>query len=570
MTVSGGSTPSPSPSSTPRWRVWTPTPRPEGAQWVVHGRVPLRESGSLDEIPLPELFYACFVEAKSGVLKLEHRGRIEKLAFSKGRLVSSPRLESPSMTFGDYLLRRGLLDQSSYEALTKERLLTREQWPSLVARRGLLDPHALYDALTAYETKRIVELFQMTKGRFEFESNDELLRDVVPLALETPRLVLDGIVIHYDDDRLARVLSIGDSAKPRLRSHGVITESVLRPTTNEARILEMARHGKAFREILAAFPEQQREVRAFFAALFIMKTVGFELDEPLAESPRTESPTGSFISELEHMEKASDYFVMLGVKKSDTPTTIRRAFRRRSKRCHPDTLVRFSQDLRDRGDRVYRKLATAQEVLSDPNRRQRYLEERIRDASAAHGSPRPQGWQKATGDRRRWKTPPQWSSPAQERKEARARAAKLADEARQDLYAKRPVAAADKLRRAMKLNHESVEHEAWYAWALYLSDPDVHLAESTRRLRAAERRSPRAAVVQLLIARVYESQGELEQAWKRFTRARELADGDEDIEREARLYEFRLRRGRPRLKADLQIDVDTIVERILGSRPLRR
>ena len=74
-----------------------------------------------------------------------------------------------------------------------------------------------------------------------------------------------------------------------------------------------------------------------------------------------------------------DYYRELGVRRDADLPTIKRAFRRMAKRCHPDV------SRHDDADEHFKRVRTAYEVLSDPVARAEYDDA----AQAARKSPRP-------------------------------------------------------------------------------------------------------------------------------------------------------------------------------------
>lgn len=90
------------------------------------------------------------------------------------------------------------------------------------------------------------------------------------------------------------------------------------------------------------------------------------------------------------MEKPKDYYQILGVPRDASPTAIRRAFRKLSRRVAPE-----------RAEDAYRELQAAYETLSDAERRRRYDDE----LGGSDRQPVPLDWsftrRPAVGDLRR-------------------------------------------------------------------------------------------------------------------------------------------------------------------------
>lgn len=72
-----------------------------------------------------------------------------------------------------------------------------------------------------------------------------------------------------------------------------------------------------------------------------------------------------------------DYYAILGISPSAEQVDITRAYRRRARECHPDVV---HKDRRDWAEAEMKRLNLAYSVLSNPNKRTIYDQQRLRDA----------------------------------------------------------------------------------------------------------------------------------------------------------------------------------------------
>jgi curved DNA-binding protein CbpA len=80
---------------------------------------------------------------------------------------------------------------------------------------------------------------------------------------------------------------------------------------------------------------------------------------------------------------AQDYFIALGVARAASADEVKRAFVEAAKRWHPDRVPDGLDELRPLYAKVFARLEIARATISDPARRDRYIEELAKPSKAA-------------------------------------------------------------------------------------------------------------------------------------------------------------------------------------------
>lgn len=200
---------------------------------------------------------------------------------------------------------------------------------------------------------------------------------------------------------------------------------------------------------------------------------------------------------------------ILGVEQSSDPRDIKRAYFRLSKQFHPDRYFRRSVgDYAARLDRIFRHVALAYELLSDPTTRIE-LERAMESAPAAAGAYR------ATGGTREVTTEPapppsgyrapsrmenlarlrnSFKMPAKMLAERRFKARQLHDAARVAAHEKRWLEAAASARLAIAFDPFAFEYQQHFASI----QADVHAARASELLAQADGAGAKADALRLL------------------------------------------------------------------------
>jgi curved DNA-binding protein CbpA len=96
-------------------------------------------------------------------------------------------------------------------------------------------------------------------------------------------------------------------------------------------------------------------------------------------------PDAKVVHERGQKLLASDYFVALGVTQVSTPDQVQSAFYEAVKEWHPDRVPSGLDALKPLFAQVFARLETARQTLTDPAKRQRYLEDAAKQKRATSG-----------------------------------------------------------------------------------------------------------------------------------------------------------------------------------------
>ncbi len=552
---------------------------PPKAERLEYRRPPLPEMGSLAEQAFPELLHLCAIDSFCGMLMVR-RSPVEKGIFFQNGKVVFVESDVQDERLGTYLRRIGRLSEEDYVQVEQEMKSSGRKMGDILVARSLIDPNELFELLTEHITEKLISCFAWQDGVFALEAGNRPSDAVVPLRLDTPRMILDGINRHYDQALLEHILRIPDQTYCYIRQDSPLPEHKLSLNTREARLYDLARRGETLGNIIRYASGRSVEVLRLLYALYIMEAIGFTLTPPKpaaasavgsvsiqtsakeeeggappdSEASGATKPPDSGIMLLEELAEleGADYFQLHGLGRDATTDGIHKAFRARAKRYHPDKLQKYPTEVQKKGAEVYRALVKGYRVLADPRKRAQYLRDledpkKVREMVDAEQ--RAQEAEREEADtievqKDRPKDKPAPPKPPPEQKKSPAE--EKFDEARTALRGERIEDGLAKLKELHEDRPDNPRFEAWLGWALYLSRPDKARKTAEKHLAVARRNNPKLPDPFLLMARICEREGLDDQAKEYYGKAVELAPEDLDIARESRLFDIRLRKGKTR------------------------
>lgn len=369
-------------------------------------------SGSLDELPFPQLLLRLAAARFGGSLRLS-RGRVSKrIVFQQGApVMAESNLAGESLL--ELLRDQGRLTPADCEALLAQSASSKRAPEALLLERGLLDARELFDALKRLLRMRVIECFAWPRGDFATDSSSEAPPEAQAFRLNVFGLLQEGLDQHWGAERLLAELA------PHMQQHPVPNarfEAIARLLERDAGIEALlarfdGRHtlwqclqGGSGRALATAWILEASGALGFrneSSAASVAGPLTPEIEivitsaagEAAAEAQPRTAAAGAPLSEaatkqrerlLTEIEakharlKELSAYELLDVPEDAETGAIRKAYLQAAKRFHPDALSRvgLGAELRERATRVFAEISKAHTLLADPAERQQYDQSR--------------------------------------------------------------------------------------------------------------------------------------------------------------------------------------------------
>jgi CheY-like chemotaxis protein len=486
-------------------------------------------AGSLETFPFPALLHHLHGLRASGVLHLGCGAKRKFLQIRDG-YATTVRSNAVSECLGNFLVRTGRISADAKAESLSQLGDGRRQGEILVSMDALSE-EKMSEALREQADEKLFEIFAWSDGEFFFEFGGSLQKGNGLPRRSPANLILRGVRTRFPIDSIdaflhekrKRLVEPGES--PFYRFQEVALDA------DQRRWLAGLDGTQRVSDFLHEDEELRRTLYALLTAglLELRRGEGGRRPTP---SPRS-LPEQLAVAELEVDEEekrtelaalaerfaGSDPFQILEVDKTSSEEEVRVAYDRLAERTHPDHVASSSEAVRRLAEQVFRRVADAYEILSDPRRRQEYMLDRQREARAEV-----------------------------ERDESRrALEGEMEFQKGETALGQRNFQTAlHHFGQALELYPEDGEYHAHYGWTLHMLHPDsLQIAEEAiehvkRGIKLArDREKP-----YLFMGRLCKATGRPEAAEKMFGRAVRIQPECVDALRELRLIEMRRRKDK--------------------------
>lgn len=321
---------------------------------------------------LPWLYSLLLDQSISGHLNIiTADGEVAGVGFQKGHIVQV-NLKDTQSYFGVLLVEKGFVSPAELEKVLANGK-TRRMGEQLV-EANVLSPHAVSIVISEQQSIRLSKTVSDTSCKVNFiESNDisedaqtdrntytELMDDWV--ASKIPIEWLKSFYLPWMPHTIRKGPEYNET-------HRVITHNCLSRLPD---FLKKAMAGITLEQLAQQFDGKEEQ---FFRALHVLvlcRIISFGEQRKNVNHDAHKLRLHRLNQEYEKQT----HFERLGVSSKAKDQEIKRAYHELAKVLHPDKLpVNTPSDVRDLTRQVFQKISTAYEVLSDTNRKTKYLNE---------------------------------------------------------------------------------------------------------------------------------------------------------------------------------------------------
>ncbi len=501
--------------------------KPSGAVAAAgtHGPA-LPETGSLRDIPLPELLHGLRAERHTGVLLIAHGKKKKAIEFREGWPISV-KSNLISECLGSYLVRHEMCSRQELdESVARMREGEGLQGQILVAMQ-VLDEETMVEVLQDHALDKFLELFVWRDGRFEVRREVHVQRgSSIAIEGHPAKLIIEGVRRNFPLKQIDRYFAAhrDEYLVPIASGEDQIAEVDLAPRESE---WVLGLDGSMVLGDLREAPEWVRRlVFGFISIEFLsVETKAGDHDDAKKIAERAARGLESLpskqdealrveLANLANRIQNRDFFGVLDVPITATDEEIRVAHACLAKRTHPDRFHGSSSSIRQLASEVFDRIAQAHSAIGTADARRSYAEELARGRRL-----------EVVED--------------EGRRALRAETEFQKGEAR--MAVRDYEGALLCFGRAMENFPSEGEYRSYYGWCLYRCHPgnDVMLGEALEHCREGLKLAKDREKPYLLLGRLYKAMGKTGAAKKMFSRAVEIKPQCVEAMRELRIMNMR-------------------------------
>ena len=148
--------------------------------------------GHLRETALPEMLYSIERFRVAGVIEASS-GPVVKRVFLRDGYVIHAASNDRSDSLGEFLRRRGEVDQKRLDQISQERAKGKKRVGELLIESGLMTPGQVFEAIREQVEDVVWSLFYWSDGEVTFSIGEFRDVDMIQIQLPVGRVIIEGI-----------------------------------------------------------------------------------------------------------------------------------------------------------------------------------------------------------------------------------------------------------------------------------------------------------------------------------------------------------------------------------------
>ena len=348
----------------------------------------------LEQTSFPKILCECHKQRLSGTLSINHNSINKSVYFEDGATVYASS-DIISERFGERLRMSGKLSPQQFEEAILCMHLSQHQLGECLIDLGYLQEAEVKTLLTEQVTQIIFSLFTWQEGQYDFKPGRIEIKGF-QLAMPTAEIIFEGIRQLPDMQLLRRWLGdFNRKVVPASDPYMLFQTVSLKP--HEAYVISRMDAPLSINELLAisGIPEEQllRTICALKMAGIVESLEGDTRPQLFANSvaESMQAPSDAQFQSVDaaaaaqlcfevtevvrQIEQNADHYQVLGVSRRATPEEIKKAYRERAKKFHPDRhsqLAAFDFQIKSELERVFIRVQEAYGTLGDEAKRRKY------------------------------------------------------------------------------------------------------------------------------------------------------------------------------------------------------
>jgi len=309
---------------------------------------------------------------KSGQIIFK-RGSVEKILFFQNGQLIHAKTNVPEERLGDILLKLGKISEETYAQIERH-LEPFQPLGESLAKKGITSQRNIEDAVTHQVREVALSLFSYFDGELSLQEKASLIRKEVPLKINVPNLIEDGIRRMKFHPALEEFL-----ARKIPYPKASVFEHAL--TEEEKTILGAVDGQRSCQKILDSLHCNPEFLWKTLYLLYCLNMIDFRDKEeiPLApgkpaeeERPDLKEQLDEILAFWEKIQKAN-YYQILGVSKEASEEEIKKAYFLLARRFHPDRYNRaLTPEVKGKIDAVFDAITKAYRTLTSKELRKEY------------------------------------------------------------------------------------------------------------------------------------------------------------------------------------------------------